>query len=140
MLARAPMIPMPANITKMPVMRPMSRHGVVVAVADGGDGHEAPPDGVATGLDVAVGDPALELEDEDAPDREHDPGQQDRDERRVLAAVLEHVHDQILAGLAAQQAGDPGQAAEAGQAEQGAELDDSRRSGSIRAGPASRAG
>ena len=46
------------------------------------------------------------------------PRQQDGDERRVLAAVLEHVDDQVLAGLAAEQPGDPGQPAEAGESEQ----------------------
>ena len=89
MLARAPMIPMPANMTKMPVRRPNVRDREEVPVADGGDRHDAPPDRIATGRMFASGAAALELEHEDAADAEHDPGQQDRDERRVLAAVLE---------------------------------------------------
>ncbi len=37
---------------------------------------------------------------------------------------FEHVEDEVLAGLAAQQAGDPGEAAEAGEAEQRGERDE----------------
>ena len=52
----------------------------------------------------------------DASARQDDPGQHDGDECRVRTAVAD-VTTTVLAGLAAQQANDAGQSADAGEAE-----------------------
>jgi hypothetical protein len=50
---------------------------------------------------------------------EHDERREERDEQRVLAAVLDDVVESALPVLAAQQPGDPGEPAEPGEAERG---------------------
>ena len=83
-----------------------------------------PPERVAAGLDVGVGRPALELQHQDARHAQDHARGEDRDERRVLAAVVEHVPDERVALLAAHQLADPGQAAQPGEPEQRGELEE----------------
>ena len=67
---------------------------ILVAVADGRDRHDRPPQRVAAGRDVGVRRGHFELEHEDARRDEHDERRQDRDEGGVLASVLEDVQRQ----------------------------------------------
>ena len=134
------MIPTPANMTKTPVTRPRDGDRVVVAVADGRDRHEAPPQCVASGRDVRVGRLALELDHQDGRDGEDDEGRQDGDEGRVLAAVVEHILDQPLTCLATQHPADACQPTEAEEAQQAERREERRSWGSSPGDRASRAG
>ena len=91
--ASAPMMPTPANITNVAMRRP-SRDRVVVTVAHGGNRDEAPPERSWPVTIFASGEWLSDLEDQHAGRAEHHSGRDQRDEHRVLPAVLEHVLDQ----------------------------------------------
>ena len=75
------------------------RHRIEVAVADGRDRDDAPPQRVAAGRDVGVrarlSNWSTRTVGRSAPCR-----REERDEGRVLAAVLEHVVDERPCGSA----------------------------------------
>lgn len=84
MLAKAPMMPTPGEHHEHARDPSCGRHGIRISVADRRDGHDRPPQRVASGRDVGIRRRGLELQDEHAAQRLHDEGGQYRDERRVL--------------------------------------------------------
>ena len=95
MLASAPMIPTPANMTSTGGDPAEHRHGVLVAVPDSGDRHHAPPQCAAAGPDVRVGRRLWNCSTNTLND-EYDERGQDGDEGCVLAAMGDDIPAPVL--------------------------------------------
>ena len=85
-----------------------------------------PTTGHRSYLNVRVGRPALELEDQDTCTRQHEHDQHERDEERVLAAVLDYVINELALPLAAQHFHDARQATESGEAQESCDAEDAQ--------------
>lgn len=100
------------------------RDRIEVAVADRRDRHHRPPERITPGDDVRIRRLALELGHQHARQNQHQERQQHRDERGVLPAVPDHVLNQLLLVLPAQDTRDPCQPAQPRQAKQRRELEE----------------